>query len=187
MPRYAGYLGHEIRSPIPRTSGSPVSRSRDDGPQGSSDAGTSSIIRNTTLPSAPGRNRTCDTRFRNSFQLDPLTSGNSPIGAMTSASSSLQHASVPDVSRPFAGPPRGQRGATEGVRQIRRRGARLGTTLALGLVAAVASPLSAAGAYGSIVTLELDGALVAHGEVRSVERRREVHRPVWIQRREGDD
>jgi hypothetical protein len=40
MPRYAGYLGHEIRSPIPRTSGSPVPRSRDDGPQGSSDAGS---------------------------------------------------------------------------------------------------------------------------------------------------
>lgn len=31
---------HEIRSPIPGTSGSPVPRSRDDGPQGSSDAGS---------------------------------------------------------------------------------------------------------------------------------------------------
>jgi hypothetical protein len=40
MPRYAGYLGHEIRSPIPGTSGSPVPRSREDGPQGSSDAGS---------------------------------------------------------------------------------------------------------------------------------------------------
>jgi hypothetical protein len=40
MPRYAGYPGHEIRSPILRTSGSPVPRSRDDGPQGSSDAGS---------------------------------------------------------------------------------------------------------------------------------------------------
>src|SRR5438128_5244624 len=32
--------------------------------QGSGDAGTSSITRSTTFLGAPGRNRTCDTRFR---------------------------------------------------------------------------------------------------------------------------
>ena len=50
---------------------------------------------------------------------------------------------------------------------MHRRGVVVATTLALGLVAAVASPLSATGAYKSTVTLKLHGALVAHGEVRS--------------------
>jgi hypothetical protein len=37
--------------------------------QGSDDAGTSSITRNTTPSSAPGRNRTSDTRFRNLMRV----------------------------------------------------------------------------------------------------------------------
>jgi hypothetical protein len=40
--------------------------------QGSGDAGTSSITRNTTGSGAPGRNRTCDTRFRKPL-LYPLS------------------------------------------------------------------------------------------------------------------
>ena len=65
-----------------------------------------------TSQRAPGRNRTCDSRFRNSFQHYPLTSEDSQIGASTSEPSSLQDASLRDVSLPFAGPPRGQCGTT---------------------------------------------------------------------------
>jgi hypothetical protein len=45
---------------------------------------------------------------------------------------------------------------------------------------------SAGEGHRSTVTLQLSGSLVAHGEVRSAERRCEIHRPVLIQRRVED-
>ena len=77
----------------------------------------------TISPRALGRNRTCDPRFRNSFQQDPLTSEDTPIGDLTSAFSSLQPPSLRNVSLPFAGPPRGHYGPPGSTwRRTRRRG-----------------------------------------------------------------
>src|SRR5512132_2786258 len=58
--------------------------------------------------SAPGRNRTCDSRFRKSMQSRLPTCENTLKGASDQAIPSLEHPSLPDVSRSFAGPARGQ-------------------------------------------------------------------------------
>jgi hypothetical protein len=68
----------------------------------------SRMSRNTTWLGAPGRNRTCDSRFRKSIQPRLPTCENTLKGASDQAIPSLEHPSLPDVSRSFAGPPRGQ-------------------------------------------------------------------------------